>query len=211
MQKEVKKPRILIGIPSSDLVQAKFMMSLLPMVCGSQAVQIDVDNQRSSRITANRNGIVETAKKTGVDYILFIDADMTFPPDALYRLLELDKDIACATATKRDEANCGQPIGLPFDKSEATTNKRLLRMEMVGMPFMLIKMKVFEKLSKPYFAEPVHNDDIMPEDNYFCETAQKAGFEIWCDLFLSTQMGHLGIKEYKIQPVPSPLKTVKAA
>lgn len=202
-------PKILIGIPSSDLVQAQFMMCLLPLITGSRAVQIDCDNQRSSRITANRNNIVDTARKLGSTHILFIDADMTFPSDGLYRLLAHDKDIVCATACKREEKSEGQPIGIPMDKEDIVTSKPLIQMEVVGMPFMLVKTSVFDKLVKPYFAEPAWGEIVMPEDTYFCETVRKSGFDIWCDINLSTQMGHLGIKEYRLKPAP--LHSVKAA
>ena len=73
------------------------------------------------------------------------------------------------------------------------------------MPFMLIKTSVFDKLEKPYFAEPINSEDrqLIPEDNFFCMNALKAGFELWCDLGISMQLGHLGTKEYKIQGMPT--------
>jgi hypothetical protein len=31
------------------------------------------------------------------------------------------------------------------------------------------------------------------EDIYFCQQAQKAGFEVWCDQELSKEVAHIGI------------------
>lgn len=203
--------RICVGIPSGDMVHAGFLTSLMRLVLQSKHLTLDFFNHRSSRITANRNEIVKFAKENNATHVLFIDADMTFPPYALTELLKYDKDIACATATKREEGP-SDPIGVPCSADSAVTNKRLIQMDFVGMPFMLIKMSVFDKLKEPYFCEPVINDELIPEDNYFCQEVRMAGVEIWCDLAISMEMGHLGIKEYKIAPVKEPnLKLVKVA
>lgn len=194
------QPRICLGIPSGDMVHGRFMLDTLALVLHSKDLNIDTINYRSSRITGNRNGIVEAAYRYQATHVMFIDADMTFPRNGLLELLRHDKDIVCATATKREEGENG-PIGLPLTLGEATTNKRLIQMKFVGMPFMLIKMGVFDKLAKPYFAEPIIDGELVPEDDYFCKTALEAGFDIWCDLALSMQMGHMGVKEYKIASV----------
>jgi hypothetical protein len=68
---------------------------------------------------------------------------------------------------------------------------------------MLIKMHVFDKMTYPYFAEPIIENELIPEDNYFCLKLHDAGFDIWCHLNLSLAMGHVGYKEYKIDTVPA--------
>ena len=78
---------------------------------------------------------------------------------------------------------------------------------MMVLPFMLIDMKVFEKLRAPWFAEPPlfmmpggdpEDKGIMPEDEYFCHNALEAGYDIWCDVDLSLHIGHHGSKTYYI-------------
>lgn len=203
--------RVCVGIPSGDMVHAGFLTSLMRLVLQSKELTLDFFNHRSSRITSNRNEIVKFAQENKATHVLFIDADMTFPPYALTELLKYDKNIVCATATKREEGP-NDPIGVPTSSADTVTKTRLIQMDFVGMPFMLIKMIVFDKLKKPYFAEPIINDELIPEDNYFCHEVRNAGVEIWCDLAISMEMGHLGIKEYKIAPVKEPtLKLVKVA
>jgi hypothetical protein len=68
------------------------------------------------------------------------------------------------------------------------------------MPMMLIKMHVFEKIERPYFAEPVWPGTDFPEgeDIYFIRRVREAGFQVWCDIDISKTLGHIGSKEYYI-------------
>lgn len=201
-----KKNKVLIAVPSGDLVQARWVSSLVGMLAAQiEDTEIFYGNQISSRITENRNGLVKIAQEQGHTHILFVDADMQFPPSALGELLSHDKDIVGATACHRKEGD-GRAIGIPVDMDRGFNvgTERLIRMQMMGLPFTLIKMSVFDKLAKPYFAEPFDEQgDVVPEDNYFYINCARAGFDIWCDNALSMQMGHLGIKEYRIQPMKS--------
>lgn len=196
-----KKDRVCLAFPSGDLVNVRFVKSLLDLFAYSTpSIDIFWANFVSSRITDNRNNLVELAKKGDATHIMFIDADMTFPPDTLQRLLGYNKDIVCATASKRNE-ECRDMIGIPSNPEDAITSKSIIEMESVGLCCMLINMDIFYKIKKPYFAEPEHGDDLIPEDAYFCQKAKESGARIWCDLPLSLHIGHLGFKEYKIEPI----------
>lgn len=195
-----KKHQVCIAFPSGDLVNVRFVKSLLDLLSySSDSINIFWANFVSSRITDNRNNLVKHAQNGNASHILFVDSDMTFPPDALARLLAYDLDIVCATASKRDES-CRDMIGIPVHGEDALTSKVMVEMESVGLPFMLIKMDVFGKIAKPYFAEPENNGEVVPEDAYFCHKVRMAGIKIVCDLALSMNMGHIGIKEYTIEP-----------
>ena len=195
-----QKKRVCVAFPSGDLVNVRFVKSLLDLFhYSSGSIDIFWSNFVGSRITENRNNLVRMAQEGSADYILFIDSDMTFPPDSLVRLLSHDMDIVCATASKRNE-ECRDMIGIPTDSADGITSKVLVEMESIGLPFMLIKMSVFDKIKKPYFAEPENGEDLIPEDAYFCNKVRGERFRIFCDLPLSLHMGHLGFKEYKIEP-----------
>lgn len=203
--------RVLVAIPSGDLIQARLIPCLLGLFANRPAdTEIFYGNKISSRITENRNGLVKMAQEQGMTHILFVDSDMTFPQDALNTLLAHDKDIVGATACHRQDGPC-KAIGIPIDAS--TTQERMVKMQIMGLPFTLIKLSVFDKLAKPYFAEPFDEQgEVVPEDNYFYINAGRAGFDIWCDNGLSMHIGHLGIKEYKIAPTKAvPLKIVENA
>lgn len=205
----MRKNRVFIAVPSGDMVQARFTASLVGLLAISlhHAEEMDLEiyygNQISSRITENRNTLVKMAEEKDATHILFIDSDMTFPAGALLELLTHDRDIIGATASKRREEDAGKAIGITLKPDDVVSNlgNRLVPMQLMGLPFTLIKMDVFKKLVKPYFAEPFdHNGDVVPEDNFFYINAFRAGFEILCDTALSMQMGHWGVKEYKIEP-----------
>jgi len=193
--------KVLIAIPSGDMVHARFVTSLINMLASSRDCEILYCNQISSRIADNRNELVKFAQKANCTHILFIDADMTFPANGLITLLAHDRDIVGATTCKRQEGD-ESPIGLVAHSEDEITNKRLTEMAVMGFPFMLVKTDVFARLGVPYFAEPFDAEgNLIPEDTFFCEHARAAGYSIWCDIELSARMGHLGVKEYRIKPM----------
>lgn len=202
---------IVIAWPSSDRTDYRFNYSLLELICNNMPLlNIGVANAVSSRVTVNRNSCVEKARQLGGTDILWLDGDTKFPIGGLLRLLNHDKDIVCATTRRRDDR--GYPVGVTMDGESGA----MLRMKLVGFPFMLTKMHVFDKLEKPYFAEPPRKlfpemdcavDEVVGEDEYFCHFARKAGFDIWCDAELSTEIGHIGsdvkyIERQYTAPVP---------
>jgi len=161
-----------------------------------------------SRITSNRNRLVQDAIKKNATHILFIDSDMDFPHDALHRLLNHNKDIVCATTCKRGDET-GTPIGQAADdgagkevKKVTTGTGQLVEMQLVGACFMLINLDIFDKLQHPVFYEPPEYSigDALGEDITFCKIVRQAGFKVWLDVDLSFQLGHWGKKRYSIKP-----------
>lgn len=195
--------KICIAYPSPEYLHHQFVNTVINLlVANSKNYEISLLNVVSSRIAFNRNKLVEQAKEHKADYILFIDADMVVPPTAIETLLDHDKDIVCATASCRIGENVGKMQGNPVDDNQRSPeeNSSLIEMKMVGLPLMLIKMSVFDKLEEPYFAEPILGKNLIPEDEYFCIKAREAGFQIWCDVQLSMKIGHVGTAVYYIQP-----------
>ena len=167
------------------------------LVYNNGKYQFSLANTISSRIAFNRNMLVTLAREQGATHILFIDADMTFPNNALDRLVAHGKDIVGATAARRKGRT--DAVGNTLDGGPLHFDEPLVRMELLGLPFMLIDLKVFEKLRAPWFAEPPTEDGgLVAEDEYFCDAALAAGYDIWCDTKLSLEMGHIGSKIYYI-------------
>ena len=63
---------------------------------------------------------------------------------------------------------------------------------------LLIKMTVFDKITKPWFSGRVEGEHIIGEDMYFCECAAAAGLEIWQDVALSQEVGHIGERVFRL-------------
>lgn len=217
---------ICVGYPSSELIDVRFHTDLFALATQTASfanIRIGLTNAVSSRIVANRNLIVDNARQMGATDILWIDTDQKFPINALVRLLMHEKDIACATTCRRKFGNRA-PIGIPEDRTILEPFQKLVPMRVIGLPFMLTKLSVFDKMEKPYFAEPPRalmiekygeaakipyeamDEYVMPEDEYFCFNAIRAGMQIWCDMELSMEIGHIGSETYYIeqsQPPPT--------
>lgn len=215
--------KIAIGYPSPDMISQQFHQCLVELITQtSRFVPLGLTNAVSSRIAVNRNAIVENARMLGATDILWIDADSKFPVDGLMRLVAHDKDIVCATTCRR-RGNDRSPVAVPKDFASITPNQQLVSMTQIGFPFMLTKMSVFDKLDelglakdKCYFAEPprwmmremdweaVGFDAVIGEDEYWCLNVLKAGFEIWCDMELTMEIGHIGTNVFYVENTENP-------
>lgn len=223
---DLKKRKIAIAYPSPELIDYRFHSSLIELITQtSQFVPLGLTNAVSSRIAVNRNTIVDNARLLGATDILWIDADSMFPVSSLLRLLMHQKDIVCATTCRRKGTD-RSPIALPVDIASIQPGQKLVSMKQIGFPFMLTSMKVFDKLDelglapdRSYFAEPPRwmmrkldwpvggEDALVGEDEYWCYLVRLAGFEIWCDMELSMEIGHVGTTVFYIeqnqQPAPA--------
>lgn len=202
----MKDPKVTIGMCTGGTVRAETVVSLMSNYAQlSQAgYSVNVLMQLGGYVDVNRNKIVEEAQKSGTTHLMFIDADMIFPDDGIIRLFNHDKDVVGANYNVRLDPTSkeasgptvkmlvkGQPVslvkgGLPDD---------LFKCYALATGFMLINMKVFEKLEKPYFdawQEP--NGRHHTEDVDFCKKVNEAGLEVWCDPTIV--MGHVGSTIY---------------
>jgi len=142
------------------------LSSILPLK--NAGVQLEwnfVANE--SLITRGRNYIADSFLKTDCTHLMFIDADIHFPSDAILKLFKANEDIVCGvypkkiidwkrirqnafTASDHSELeNYGSSFVFNFidDGAEQKTNaKGLLQVKHAGTGFMLIKREVFEKL-----------------------------------------------------------------
>jgi GT2 family glycosyltransferase len=186
-------PVVAICIPSGDMVHADFAANLAAL-CLDPGARIGLINNKGSLISVGRNNCVAAAQKINAAYAFFLDTDMVFPVDVLKRLLKHDKDIVGALYAARRPPF--QSIGVPFEGTAEVNGLR--RMKTMPTGCLLIKMRVFEKLSKPWFSERVEGEKILGEDIHFCERAHAAGFEIWQDTALAREVGHIGEKVFRL-------------
>ena len=190
-------PRVAIAVPSGDMVHADFAMAYAQLCMASAGLPLQLITVKSSIVAQARNNGVELARGFGADYIFFLDSDMVFPSTALFRLLLHRKDIVGATYTKRVAPF--QILGTRLAEQPAVLSGDLLEMQRIPTGCLLIKMDVFEKLSKPYFRFEVDADGaIVGEDYVFSDRAREAGFRIWCDAVMSREIGHIGQSVHRL-------------
>jgi hypothetical protein len=162
-------PAVALCIPSFSTWMADMAMAFSAL-CGHtvnvKAARLAMCNQKASMITMARNDLAQRAVEMNADFALFIDSDLTFPPDALVRLLAHGKDVVAGTYNKRVP---------PYEtlgklKGEVPPVEELLKgglREADYLPggFMLIRTEVFKKLAWPWFYE-THNRHGSPVDSF---------------------------------------------
>lgn len=195
------KQLIFLGIPVLEEFKAHTVDCLTRMFF--HWVQFPVFELRYSIIIGSRqihfarNELVAAAMREKADYMAFIDADMTFPPDILHRLYYHSKDITGVLYKGRVKPHPynlfynkdGDPVQVK--KSWKPPKDKLIEVDAVGTGVMLIRKKVFEELPQPYFFyEAGRSEDIM-----FCREARRKGFRIHVDT--SLKCGHIGDHIYE--------------
>ena len=202
-----QKNHVVIAMVAQDQMQTDTAMCLAAMCLQLKAGGLL--SVKSSIIPTGRNMAVDGARKLGAEWILFLDSDVTFPSATLTHLLSRGKDIVGATYPKRVPPHNLLYRLLPQDDRIEVADGVV---EVMGLPggCLLVNMKVFDKLTKPYFQTPGFSigqeipkalqeyvtpadvPEIMGEDYFFCAMARAAGFKIWLDVNLTEQIGHIG-------------------
>ncbi len=199
---------VCIAICTGGTMRSETVTSLIGAmdVLKGNNVETNLVVQIGGYVARNRNASVQTAIEKEASHIIFIDNDQTFRPSAIQRLLDHDKDIACAPYNARPGP--GRPltsvVKLLDDKGELETDGSMKEIDMPaglfkvggsGTGFMMIKTSIFEKLDKPYFvAWEDENGEHHTEDIDFCIKARKAGFDVWCNPTIP--IGHIGTQEF---------------
>lgn len=199
--------RLFIGIPSGETWHRLFGMSLaLTMghmygcgVKGFDGIEVKIDNARGSILSRSRERIVEHALSWKASHLLFLDSDMVFPFDTVSRLVSWRKWVVAAncatkmlpaspTARRANNKHGGTPV---FTDPDSSGLEKVWR---VGTGVMMIDLKVFTKIKKPWFPityRPEVND-YEGEDWAFCSALEKAGIALYVDHDLSKHVGHVG-------------------
>lgn len=199
---DTNPPRVTIGLPSNGFIRTETTVSLVTAVANTKGVYFRLSNPTGCYIHENREIITLEAQKHNSTHLLFVDADMGFPPDAISTLMARNKPIIGASYNYRRPGAQKSVIRLDpnkYKKGEfkvkddpVEKGKKMATIEYPKEPFeclavatgfLLIQMWVFDKLPKPwYFFEPsTAPGGMVGEDVWFCNLARKHGIPIWCD------------------------------
>lgn len=200
--------KILIGTPFKDIATDNYIKSLADLIIYTQAAGHEVEyvNEHGGLFDA-RDRICQRTMREHFDYMLQIDSDMTFPPDALCRLLDRNVDVITGvyvgkcenhkpvlfTELHKDDENCG-PYGLKHGLNELM-KKDLFEVAGCGAGFLLVSEHVVRIMRihmhewfKPYAG--------LGEDVSFCQRCTELGIKIYADV--SIPMGHTKYIEYTL-------------
>jgi hypothetical protein len=200
--KDGKPPSVMIAVPAMEMVNAEFAQHLAMSAANMVAhgIKINCAFNIGSVITIARRNLTDIFLKSDFDYIFWVDSDMKFPIDAPLRLLSRQKPIVGANYRRRrfPNPNFTGMKGSSGNFSEFKTEDSSPDMELIDVlphGLVMVHRSVYEKIPQPHYLQeyiPELNLEIG-EDIYFCQQAQKAGYEIWCDQALSKEVAHIGI------------------
>ena len=183
--------KILICIPSGDLVASGFAQSLAMLKKGNNETAIMF--QVGSLIYDARNKLAKQAIKMGADYTMWFDSDMIFKPDTMLKLLEHNAPIVSGAYFRRSP-----PYHLvAFDKCD-TENREWTDLPLptetvkcggVGFGCVLVKTEVLFEVAARFrtWFEPMNG---FGEDLSFCFRAAQNGEKMYCDSRI--KLGHIG-------------------
>jgi len=200
------KPGIVIAIPSQDTWKAQFglcltqlMASFVGKFVASGQAKIMVTQDYGTVLPFMRESLADAAVEGGASHILWLDNDMTFPPDTIERLLAHGKPIVGANYSQRRQP-C-TPVAMR-DSAWVYTDKDSTGLEdvdFVGFGCVLTETSVFKELPKPWFSlARTGAGRLVGEDVWFCHKAwQDLRVKTFIDHDLSKEVGHIGMKVYE--------------
>lgn len=157
---------------------------------------------RAFPLDLSRNQLVQKSLELGADWLLFLDADMTFPPELCSALLAdaqaSGAHILSACYFKKVpphqcvSARLLHPEDPQLLTPIDTAAKGLIACDVIGLGAALIRREVFEKLAYPWFEYEVYEqtgERVVTEDVPFCRKAKAAGERILTDTRLGC--GHV--------------------
>lgn len=167
IQDSNKRPSIMIATPMyGGMCTGHYVAGLLSTINKLKSVGVPVywaQMMNESLITRARNELARLFLEKGFDYLMFIDADISFDGQAVATLMAADRDITCgiypkkevdwkqiAKAAKEGKENL-QDYGGAFvmnmmGEKQESDNDGVMEVRHGGTGFMLIKRKVFEDL-----------------------------------------------------------------
>ena len=196
MSEEKSKFKLFIATPAfGHQVTTNYTNSLLKFVSTSHprlAVSTAVHIQSGmALVTQARNNCVAYFLNSDCTHFLFIDADIGFEPDAIYRLIEKDVPICL---TPYPVKGFGKDHQLQFivhfpDKENIKVTKDGFT-EITAGPtgFMMIKREVFEKLAEKYPERKTVNKQLVGNK---VETMEK-GWYTFFETAQDPENGYLG-------------------
>ena len=208
------KPSVYIAMPCYDSVKINTMLSIIKLVVQLRrsGIRMGINTMKSPLIHQARNYLTSVFLTTEDHYLLFIDSDVEFEPEAVAKMLVAKKDIICTPYRTKSEqldkhiytVEFKDPKTIPFLPGG------LVEIEAGPTGLMLIDRKVFEKIIKNRPDLKIKNEAIpnpgdshkfyynffdfgfndgyaMGEDVSFCKLAKENNFKIYANTESTTK------------------------
>ena len=189
--------KILVAVPCGQDIPVQTVKCLLEMYSDIHDVARIL--HPGSLVYNARNALAINAIEYNCDYLLFIDSDMTFEPNIIDKLVDLDQDIVTGICFKRTPPftpciySTLEPKSYPknpiADIYEDFPENQLFEVAGCGAALLMIKVDVLKKIvdEKQQLFEPLPG---LGEDLSFCYRAKELGYKIYCHSGIVA--GHIG-------------------
>ena len=99
------KPKVYIATPCYDSMRVETCVSLLDTfsALGGSGIECKFKTDKTSLVTHGRNLLTCGFLDSGFDYMLFVDADVEFTPEAVMRMLVPKKDVVVTPYRVKEE------------------------------------------------------------------------------------------------------------
>ena len=143
------KPKVYVATPCYDSMRVETCVSLLDTfsALGGSGIECKFKSVKTSLVTHGRNLLTCGFLDSGFDYMLFVDADVEFKPEAVMRMLVPKKDIIVTPYRVKNEPETPE-YAVKFKDSANIKIEPFDLVEIEEGPagLMLIKRVVFERL-----------------------------------------------------------------
>ena len=204
---------IAIAIPSHEHAPVQFAMDLGLMMSYTSSllpeeVSIGISMCVNTYIHKARQELLESLLDSNITHILWLDSDMSFPPETLVQLMSRDVDFVGVNYSQRSNPpgfvgikrggwHQSGEIGQALETNEESTG--LESCDALGFGAFLMRTDALSALPEgdPWFWYERANGYHMGEDVYFCRLLQTLGHTIYCDHDLSKECAHIGSFQFR--------------
>jgi hypothetical protein len=195
-----KVQHVFLGVPCTETVRSEFAQSFAGLTHHNAQKLIHSPSLfiTSSVLHDSRNKIVKQFLNNNLNldfqWLIFIDADMVFPNEAVEKLISHPPHVKIVGANYCSRIEPYQPTAAGFLGPVYTSpdSTGLEKVERMGMGLVAIHKDVFAHLEMPYFDWITGDNAYVGEDVYFFSRARQAGFEVYVDHDLSKNVFHMG-------------------
>lgn len=210
---DLSKVKLVVCCPTgSSRPDIVYMRSIMRLMIAAQQRGLSIvisEVQGGSHVGKAREGALWQAMRQGATHILFVDDDMGFEPNLVFRLIAADHDF-CAIPGVRKQDKLSLCVNLPAGGQEFHPITHFVKANEVGFAFVMLKRGTVERMAAAHpelkynaapgndewalFFDMIDGGERFSEDLSFCRRWRALGGEIWVDP--KSAIIHAGRKEF---------------
>ena len=203
--------RILIGTPTYDgrldVWYTDSLLSSLRMAIGRGDYLHGVYTSYDALIQRSRNALIRIALQSGFDDLVFIDSDVQWRPEDLFRVVDRGEAVIGGPLPRRSDTE-GYGVQILSRKLRWNDDHSLLRADGLGTGFLKLSRPALLDLwrvSEPYkddsgeenrmvFDIKIVGGELISEDYVACRKLKDLGYDLWLDP--DVELHHIGNRKW---------------